>query len=38
MYSHSCYYFTGRNIPIVPETFEAEDLKRSACYDMEQEE
>ncbi|KAI9474271.1 MAG: hypothetical protein EXX96DRAFT_529467 [Benjaminiella poitrasii] len=28
----------GRNIPITPETFEIEELKRSACYDQEEEE
>ncbi|KAK4508847.1 uncharacterized protein ATC70_013470 [Mucor velutinosus] len=28
----------GRNIPTTPETFELEDIKRSACYDQEEEE
>lgn len=28
----------GRNIPITSETFELEDMRRSACYDQEEEE
>lgn len=28
----------GRNIPTTPETFELEDIRRSACYDQEEEE
>ncbi|KAI8989487.1 hypothetical protein BDB01DRAFT_848660 [Pilobolus umbonatus] len=28
----------GRNIPVIPETFEQENLKRAACYAMEEEE
>jgi hypothetical protein len=31
-------YPIGRNIPTVSETFELEDMKRSACYAMEEEE
>jgi hypothetical protein len=30
--------YIGRNIPTLSETFEFEDSKRNACYDMEEEE